>query len=58
MPTKASVNQAKYDLDHTVRYNLKLNTKTDKEIIKKIEETAIRYGFSKQGAIKFLINKS
>ena len=58
MPTKASINQTKYDKDHTIRYNLKLNTTTDKVIIDKIENTAKRLGVSKQGAIKHLIKKS
>lgn len=58
MPTKASINQTKYDKDHTVRYNLKLNTTTDKEIIKKIEDTATELKISKQGAIKHLIKNS
>ena len=58
MPTKASINQTKYDKDHTVRYNLKLNTTTDKEIIQKIEETAKELSTSKQGAIKHLIKKA
>lgn len=58
MPTKASINQTKYDKDHTVRYNLKLNTTTDKEIIQKIEETAKELSTSKQGAIKYLIKKA
>ena len=58
MPTRASINQTKYDLDHTVRYNIKLNKETDKDIIKKIEDTANKQGLSKQGAIKYLIKKS
>ena len=58
MPTKASINQTKYDKDHTVRYNLKLNTTTDKDIINKIEKTAQERNISKQGAIKYLIQKA
>ena len=58
MPTKASIRQTNYDKDHTVRYNLKLNTTTDKDIIKKIEDTTVKLGVSKQGAIKYLISKS
>lgn len=58
MPTKASISQTKYDKDHTVRYNLKLNKVTDKNIIDKIEKTSSKLGVSKQGAIKHLIDKS
>lgn len=52
---KATIRQNKYDKDHTVRYNLKLNTTTDKDIINKIEDTANSLGLSKQGAIKYLL---
>lgn len=58
LPTKASISQTKYDKDHTVRYNLKLNKVTDKNIIDKIEKTSSKLGVSKQGAIKHLIDKS
>ena len=55
MPTKASINQTKYDKDHTVRYNLKLNTTTDEDIIETIESIALDIKTSKQGAIKYII---
>ena len=55
MPVKATVNQAKYDKDNTIRYYLKLNIKTDKDIIEVIEKTAKELNISKQGAIKHLI---
>lgn len=58
MPTKATINQTKYDKEHTVRYTLKLNTTTDKPIIDIIENTAKELKTSKQGAIKYLIKKS
>lgn len=58
MPTKATINQTKYDKDHTIRYTLKLNTTTDKSIIDLIENTAKKHNISKQGAIKHLIKKS
>lgn len=58
MPTKATVRQTKYDKDHTIKYTLKLNITTDKDVIDKIENTAKRLNTSKQGAIKYLIKKS
>lgn len=58
MPTKASINQMKYDKEHTIRYNLKLNKITDDDIIKKIEKTSLKLKISKQGAIKYLIRKT
>ena len=42
--------QAKYDKDNTVQIKLKLNKKTDADIIKRISEAD-----SKQGYIKELI---
>ena len=42
--------QAKYDKDNTVQVKLKLNKKTDADIIKRISEAD-----SKQGYIKELI---
>ena len=42
--------QAKYDKDNTVQVKLKLNKKTDADIIKRLSETD-----SKQGYIKELI---
>lgn len=44
--------QAKYDAAHTVRISLKLNTRTDHDIIVWLQEQA-----SKQGAIKQLIRE-
>ncbi len=44
--------QAKYDKEHTVRYSLKLNIKTDKDII---QWTWGQRNF--QGAVKELIRK-
>lgn len=58
MPKKITINQAKYDNNNTVKYSLKLNIKTDKKIIDLIENTAIEKKLSKQGAIKYLINKN
>lgn len=58
MPTKASVNQAKYDKDNTTNYHLKLNNKTDKDIIALIEKVMAEQNVTKQGAIKYLIRKS
>lgn len=55
---QTTINQAKYDKDHTVRYALKLNTTTDKDIIEKIDSTAKTLQLSKQGAIKHLIRKN
>lgn len=57
MPKKTTLIQDKYDKDHTVKYFLKLNTITDKDIIDKIDNLASKLG-SKQGAIKELIRKS
>lgn len=57
MPTKATINQDRYDKEHTIKYFLKLNTSTDKDIIDKIETVSKKVG-SKQGAIKELIKKS
>ena len=44
---KASIRQARYDAEHTVRVAMKLNTKTDKDIIEWLERQE-----SKQGSIK------
>lgn len=49
--------QAKYDKANTVFFGLKLNKKTDAELIKKIDDL-VQQGYSKQGAIKYLINGS
>lgn len=53
-----TIAQAKYDKENVVRYSLKLNKTTDKEIIEKIETTSKELGESKQQAIKHLIQKS
>lgn len=57
MPTKASIRQNNYDKDHTVKYTIKLNTTTDKDIIEMIDTLSQTTG-SKQGAIKQLIRSS
>lgn len=44
--------QARYDAEHTTRISLKLNTKTDKDIIRWLWEQR-----SKQGSIKRLIRE-
>lgn len=44
--------QARYDASHTVRISLKLNIRTDRDII-----TWLQRQESKQGAIKQLIRK-
>lgn len=44
--------QAKYDAAHTVRISLKLNTRTDRDIIAWLQKQT-----SKQGAIKQLIRE-
>lgn len=49
---KASKRQAKYDAGHTQRVSLKLNTKTDADVIKWLAQQE-----SKQGAIKELIRR-
>ena len=50
-----TIAQAKYDRENVVRYSLKLNKTTDKEVIEKIESTSKTLGVSKQEAIKQLI---
>lgn len=47
---KASIRQARYDEKNTYRFNMKLNIKTDEDIIKWLDGQK-----SKQGAIKDLI---
>lgn len=49
MPKKTTINQAKYDKEHMIRYYLKLNKKNDKDIIDNIDPN------NKQGSIKELI---
>lgn len=55
MPTKASINQSKYDKENTVRYSIKLNKATNRDLIELIDNTASRLKTSKQGAIKYLM---
>ena len=52
---KSTEYQNKYDKDHTVRYNIKLNNETDKDVIETIETIALDLKTSKQGAIKYII---
>lgn len=42
--------QQRYDRENTVQVKMKLNKKTDKDILKKLQEVS-----NKQGYIKFLI---
>ena len=49
---KQSTRQARYDEKNTRRYTIKLNFKTDADIIEKLEKEE-----SKQGYIKELIRK-
>ena len=49
---KASKRQAKYDAGHTQRIGLKLNTKTDADVLQWLDKQE-----SKQGAIKELIRR-
>lgn len=53
-----TIAQAKYDKENVVRYSLKLNKNTDKDVIELIESTAQTLGVSKQVAIKHLILKN
>jgi hypothetical protein len=52
MAKKSSINQAKYDKEHIVRYFLKLHKDNDKDIIDAIDPN------NKQGSIKALIRKA
>jgi hypothetical protein len=58
MAKKSTITQAKYDKDNTVRYGLKLNVNTDKDIIDIINDTVKTQKLTKQGAIKYLIKKA
>jgi hypothetical protein len=58
MAKKSTITQYKYDKDNTVRYALKLNVNTDKEIIDIINDTVKTQKLTKQGAIKYLIKKA
>ena len=46
--------QLKYDKANTVHIGIKLNKKTDAELLEKIEQL-VEQGYSKQGAIKYLM---
>ena len=48
MPTKATTRQAKYDATHCRTYGLKLNTKTDADIIQRLTEVESMQGYIKQ----------
>lgn len=53
MVSKAQIEaQARYDAKNTIQYHLKLNTITDDDIIKKLNDVK-----NKQGYIKDLIRK-
>ena len=52
MAKRTSINQAKYDKEHIVRYFLKLHKDNDKDIIDAIDPN------NKQGSIKTLIRKA
>ena len=51
MAKRQSINQSKYDKEHTERYYLKLHKVNDKDIIDAIDKE------NKQGSIKELIRK-
>jgi hypothetical protein len=44
MPSKRDIQQAIYDRENTRRFNVKLNLKTDADIIARIEEQAAALG--------------
>lgn len=50
--TSHTIAQEKYDKDHTIRYSIKLNLETDKDIIEWLDNQE-----SKQGSIKKLIRQ-
>lgn len=52
MPLKKTVSQARYDSTHTKRFYLKLNLKTDADVITQLDSQE-----SAQGYIKTLIRK-
>lgn len=52
---KATISQRKYDEANTTRVALKLNYKTDNDILQAINEVVEAEKTSKQGAIKILI---
>lgn len=52
MATKSSAAQQKYDAANTTRIYIKLNNRTDLDIIERLEEAV-----NKQGYIKSLIRK-
>lgn len=48
MPTRASINQAKYDKENTKFYGIKLNKKFDAELIEKLSSVPSINGYIKQ----------
>jgi len=48
MPTKATINQTKYDKAHCRTYGLKMNLETDKDIIAKLSSVPNMQGYIKQ----------
>lgn len=52
MAKKSTINQTKYDKEHSIRYNIKLHKENDKDIIKAIDPN------NKQGSIKELLRKA
>ena len=53
MPTKSTIRQARYDAENTTRICLKLNRKTDADILSKLDEAKQDAGI--QAYIKRLI---
>ena len=52
MPKQSTINQLKYDAEHTRQIRLKLNISKDADILHKLEEVG-----NKQGYIKALIRE-
>ena len=48
MPKKATISHARYDRENCRTYGLKLNLKTDAEIIKKLSSVPSMQGYIKQ----------
>ena len=53
MPKRSTVNQARYDAENTTRIGLKLNNRTDADIIRKLAQEKLGSGI--QAYIKSLI---
>ena len=53
MPKRSTVTQAKYDAENTTRIGLKLNNRTDADIIQKLQKEKLGSGI--QAYIKRLI---